>query len=91
MATPKNKAIKALNMTPADIERELRHFEEKYGLPSAKFCEQFNSGELPEQDDYVLWAALCDMAYRAGLAKARRKLPAAWLAITNGWRSVIVL
>lgn len=44
-----------------DAERKLKEFEAKYGMPSDSFYSQFNMGQLPESEDFFLWAALYDL------------------------------
>jgi hypothetical protein len=52
-------------LTSADIERELRSLEAKYGISSEEFYEKFIRGEMGDSREVVRWSGLCDMAAKA--------------------------
>lgn len=49
----------------ADLKQRLiqqkQGFEEKYGLDSADFCRQYQSGAMGDEMDFVEWSATVDM------------------------------
>lgn len=45
----------------ARYERDLREFEQRYGLDSATFRQRFEAGELGDAMDYFEWAGLYDL------------------------------
>ena len=41
-----------------NIEKDLRKFEKKYNQSSSEFYKRFESGELGDEDDYMIWAGI---------------------------------
>lgn len=52
-------------------ERDLREFEQRYGLTSAEFYRRFENGEMGDLADYFEWASLYEL-YEDLQAKIRR-------------------
>ena len=48
----------------ADIEAKLRALETQFGIPSAQFAEQFQSGTLGDDEAFFRWDALLTMRER---------------------------
>jgi hypothetical protein len=46
------------------LEQDLAEFERQYGLASAHFYREFQSGEMGDAMDFVEWASLYQMAAR---------------------------
>lgn len=44
-----------------NLEIEMRALEKKYHLSSEKFYEKFQSGELGDDEDYILWAGVYEL------------------------------
>lgn len=42
-------------------DRDIRSFEEQYGMESADFYERFESGELGDAADYFEWSGLIEL------------------------------
>ena len=40
------------------LRRRLKGFEERYGMEPAEFLERFESGELGDEEDYMVWWSL---------------------------------
>lgn len=45
-------------LTLAEIEERLRGFEDRFGMPTAKFAQAFRDGMVEEDDDFREWAML---------------------------------
>lgn len=43
------------------LQRDLADFEQKYGLSSTEFYQQFQAGQTDDRMDYVEWASLVQM------------------------------
>ena len=41
-----------------EIESKLLVFEERFGMPTSRFAELFEGGELEETDDFLDWSLL---------------------------------
>ena len=54
-------------LSSKDLQRELRSFEDRYGMASSDFYDRFRGGELEEVTDFMRWAGLCYMATRSGV------------------------
>jgi hypothetical protein len=50
-----------------DLLSELKKLEDTYQMSSSDFYSRFTRGELGDAADYVLWASLYEMAFRANL------------------------
>jgi hypothetical protein len=44
-----------------NIEIDLKEFEQKHRLSSEEFYRQFKSGELDDQEDFMLWSGIYEM------------------------------
>lgn len=66
--------MKITHLETADIKRELRAYEKKYGMTSAVFQQKYRKGELREQRDFVRWIGLCEMI--AASTSRSRAIPA---------------
>ena len=55
-------------------ERDLREFEERYGMESATFYRRFEAGELGDEMDFFEWAGLYEL-WQDIIAKIRRLEP----------------
>jgi hypothetical protein len=44
-----------------NIQIDLNKFEDKYNLSSDTFYKKFRAGELGDDEDYMLWAAIYEM------------------------------
>jgi len=53
-------------------ERDLREFEERYGMESATFYRRFEAGELGDAMDFFEWAGLYEL--REDIMKKIRRL-----------------
>ena len=42
-------------------ERDMREFEQRYGMESAVFYQRFEAGELGDDVDFFEWAGLCEL------------------------------
>ena len=40
------------------LRRRLKGFEERYGMEPGEFLERFESGELGDEEDYMVWWSL---------------------------------
>lgn len=56
---------------PEEIQQSLREFEERFAMTSDVFARKYLAGELPEDEDHVLWIGLWRM-YSA----AKKRMPA---------------
>lgn len=53
-------------------EQELREFEQRYGMESAEFYQQFAAGELGDAIDFFEWSGLYEL--RQDIVEKIRKL-----------------
>jgi hypothetical protein len=44
-----------------NIQIDLKNFEKKYGLSSQDFYQKFKSGEFGDDEDYIIWAGICEI------------------------------
>lgn len=44
-----------------NMQIDLKKFEDKYRLSTKKFYGQFESGQLGDNDDYIIWAGVYEM------------------------------
>jgi hypothetical protein len=58
-------------LTPESLARQLSAFEEKYGITSAEFLEQYHAGRLGDDRDMMRWAWLCSVAVKLGTMTVR--------------------
>ncbi|MGR3178977.1 MAG: hypothetical protein ACUZ8E_13065 [Candidatus Anammoxibacter sp.] len=66
-----NKEIFAQNVIEYEISElkkgiinmqiDLRQYENKYNLSSEGFSKKFESGELGDDEDYIIWAGIYEM------------------------------
>ena len=45
----------------AIMQRDLEEYEKQYGMSSDKFYEQFESGELGDSQDFIVWSGIYEM------------------------------
>ena len=45
----------------SNIEIDLKNFEKKYNLTSKDFYKKFESGEIGDDEDYIIWAGIHEM------------------------------
>ena len=53
-------------LTPESLAEQLSAFEEKYGIASTAFLEQYHAGKLGDDRDVMRWAWLCSVAMKLG-------------------------
>ena len=56
---------KVRRLSASDIARELKGLEQRHGMASRDFLEQYEHGKLTHHRDYVRWVGLCRMAAAA--------------------------
>ncbi|MBN2011459.1 hypothetical protein JW960_19155 [candidate division KSB1 bacterium] len=44
-----------------NLQIDLKKFERKYDLSSKEFYQKFDSGELGDNEDFIIWAGLFEM------------------------------
>lgn len=44
-----------------NLQIDLKNFEKKYNLSSEEFFQKFDSGELGDEEDFIIWAGLYEM------------------------------
>ncbi|MEA3444641.1 MAG: hypothetical protein U9R19_07920 [Bacteroidota bacterium] len=59
-----NYQIDELKLGLYNIEKDLKHFEEKYSLTTKLFYKKFEKGEIGDVDDYMIWAGIYEMYLR---------------------------
>jgi len=53
--------IAELRRAILNLRLEMKTFEERYGMSSAKFQKKFNQGQMDDSEDFILWAGMCEM------------------------------
>ncbi len=53
--------IAELRRAILNLRLELKAFEEKYKMSSARFYRKFNQGRMDDSEDFILWAGMCEM------------------------------
>ncbi len=43
------------------MQIDLKDYEQKYNMPSDKFYEQFENGQLDDCKDFILWSGIYEM------------------------------
>jgi hypothetical protein len=43
------------------MQKDLEEYEQKYNMSSDKFYEQFESGELGDSKDFIVWSGIYEM------------------------------
>jgi hypothetical protein len=66
------KKAEIRRLTPDDVARELKLFEQKYGMTSADFVTRYEQGEMGDAHEIMVWRGLCRMAAVAPAAKTSR-------------------
>ncbi len=61
------KTVRKVELTPEELKKRLKEFEDKYNLSSNKFYSAYVQGSTEENLDYMKWAAYYEMAIKAGL------------------------
>ena len=54
-------------LTPESLAEQLSAFEERYGISSTTFVEQYHAGKLGDDRDMMRWAWLCSVAVKLGV------------------------
>lgn len=44
-----------------NLQIDIKNFEKKYNLSSQEFFQKFDSGELGDDEDFIIWAGLYEM------------------------------
>jgi hypothetical protein len=44
-----------------NLRLDLRVFEQKYQITSEQFYQEFSQGILADEEDFMIWAGLCEM------------------------------
>jgi hypothetical protein len=44
-----------------NIEIDMKEFEQKYNLSTQEFYQQYQSGKLGDDEDYLIWAGIYEM------------------------------
>lgn len=52
---------KKLRREIAKMQIDLKDFEKKYDMSSAAFYQKFESGELTDEKDFMIWAGVYEM------------------------------
>jgi hypothetical protein len=60
--------LSVYTLTDDVIRDRLAEFEHTFGMPSSKFLERYNRGELVEDPAFIDWSGLLYIAARAGVA-----------------------
>ncbi|MBN2093249.1 hypothetical protein JW964_26735 [candidate division KSB1 bacterium] len=47
-----------------NLQIDLKNFEKKYNFSSDDFFQKFDSGELGDEDDFIIWAGLYEMLHQ---------------------------
>ena len=47
-----------------NLQIDLKNFEKQYNLLSNEFFQKFDSGELDDKEDFIIWAGLYEMLTR---------------------------
>jgi len=55
VAKKEEQEVPIKRATPKELKRELKHFEDKYGMSSKEFYEKFKKGEIAENRETVDW------------------------------------
>jgi len=53
--------IKKLKSEIAQMQIDLNKYEQQFNLSSSKFYEQFESGQVGDDKDFVLWSRIYEM------------------------------
>jgi len=53
--------ISELEKAIFNIEKDVRIYERKYNLSSKDFYTKFETGELGDEDDYMIWSGLVEL------------------------------
>ncbi len=53
--------IYELKKSIINIQIDLKKFENKYNLSTIDFYEKFESGELGDDEDYIVWSGIYEM------------------------------
>ena len=55
------KEIELLSMQLSRLKKELKKFEQKYGMVSSEFYQKFERGELGDRQDFFIWVSDMDI------------------------------
>lgn len=50
--------LKSKNLTFEELRKRLREYERKYGYSTIEFCRRFQSGDLGDGDDLMMWSGI---------------------------------
>lgn len=56
-----NQELAVAQQKNAELETDLKQFEQHYQMPSSEFYRRFHSGELGDDIDFVEWNAFYEM------------------------------
>jgi ribosomal protein S24E len=56
--------ISELKLGIYNIEKDLKQFEKKYAMNTKLFYKKFESGEIGDEDDYMIWSGIYEMYLR---------------------------
>lgn len=54
----KKTKVKVERLSPADIERELKVYEDKFGISTEDFVQKYERGEMGDSGEVILWRGL---------------------------------
>lgn len=58
--------FKSKCLTIVELSERLREYERKYGYSTIEFYRRFQSGELGDDDDLMMWSGLDHLAQAKG-------------------------
>jgi len=58
--------FKSNRLTFEELSERLREYERKYGYSTIEFYRRFQSGELGDDDDLMMWSGLVYLAQAKG-------------------------
>jgi len=56
-----NDQIARLQRSVLNLRLDLKIFEQKYQIKSEQFYQEFSQGILADEEDFMIWAGLCEM------------------------------
>jgi hypothetical protein len=58
--------FKSKRLTFEELSERLREYERKYGYSTIEFYRRFQSGDLGDDDDLMMWSGLVQLAQAKG-------------------------
>ena len=58
--------FKSKRLTFEELSERLREYERKYGYSTIEFYRRFQSGDLGDDDDLMMWSGLVHLAQAKG-------------------------